>query len=103
VSYGLSEVFGYAVRSPGKNPGVRIQNLYDAEFVKMNVQHPTSNVQFRMKTKSGYDQKGVPICLGATTSRSIKSSYDFIGVEGFAGKTGSITRMVCHFPLRKRR
>ena len=45
-----SEIFGYAGMSSKKNAGVRIQNPYNDDFIKMNVQsrhggkHRTSNV-----------------------------------------------------------
>ena len=50
----MSEKLGYAGMSYRKNTGVRIQSLYNHEFIKMNVQHRTSNVQCRMKTKAQY-------------------------------------------------
>jgi len=45
VLWARPETFGSAGMSPRKNPGVRIQNLYNDDFIKMNVQHRTSNVQ----------------------------------------------------------
>ena len=50
----MSEIFGSAGMSSRKNPEVRIQNLYNDDFKKMNVQHRTSNVQCRMNTKTQY-------------------------------------------------
>jgi len=53
-----------------------------------------------------YGVNNVPFCLGVggpSLSLAVVAYPYCSGVVVFAGKAGSITRMVFHFPLRKRR